>query len=358
MRAILLAGGISLILTIVGTRYAIRVFAARGYGQLIRDDGPTTHHTKRGTPTMGGLVIVVATLLSYFLAKLITGSDVTISALLLLFLFVGLGTVGFLDDFIKIYKQRNLGLRSKAKFIGQTVVALIFGWFVLWDAGPLPDDRGVTPAGGAISFTRDIDKLALPTAVLVLFIVLLIAGTSNAVNLTDGLDGLAAGASMMVFGAYALVNIWQNNQSCRFSPGPACYEVRDPLDLAVVAAAITGACFGFLWYNASPAQIFMGDTGSLALGGAVAGMAVLTRTELLLALLGGLFVVQTMSVILQVGYFKLTKGKRLFRMAPLHHHFELLGWEEITVVVRFWLIAAVFVAGGLGIFYAEWVAGV
>jgi phospho-N-acetylmuramoyl-pentapeptide-transferase len=357
VRAILLAGGLSLLFTIFGTRLAIRVFAARGYGQLIRDDGPTTHHTKRGTPTMGGLVIVVATLLAYLLAKLITGSHITLSALLLFFLFIGLGTVGFLDDFIKIYKQRNLGLRSKAKFIGQTVVAVIFGVLVLWNAGPLEDSRGETPAGHAISFTRDIDNLAVPTIVLVLFIVLLIAGTSNAVNLTDGLDGLAAGASMMVFGAYTLVNIWQNNQSCRFSPGPACYSVRDPLDLAVVAAALTGACFGFLWYNASPAQIFMGDTGSLALGGAVAGMAVLTRTELLLALLGGLFVLQTMSVILQVGYFKLTKGKRLFRMAPLHHHFELLGWEEITVVIRFWLIAAVFVAAGLGIFYAEWVAG-
>jgi phospho-N-acetylmuramoyl-pentapeptide-transferase len=357
MRAILLAGGLSVVFTIFGTRLAIRVFAARGYGQLIRDDGPTTHHTKRGTPTMGGLVIVLATLVAYFLAKLITGSDVTLSVLLLLFLFVGLGTVGFLDDFIKIYKQRNLGLRSKAKFIGQTVVAVIFGWLVLWKKGPLLDSRGETPAGHAISFTRDLDKLALPTVLLVLFIVLLIAGTSNAVNLTDGLDGLAAGASMMVFAAYMLMNIWQNNQSCKFHPGPACYDVRDPLDLAVLSAAITGACFGFLWYNASPAQIFMGDTGSLALGGAVAGMAVLTRTELLLALLGGLFVLQTMSVILQVGYFKLTKGKRLFRMAPLHHHFELLGWEEITVVVRFWLIAAAFVAVGLGLFYAEWVAG-
>jgi phospho-N-acetylmuramoyl-pentapeptide-transferase len=357
MRAILLAGGLSVVLTIFGTRLAIRVFAAKGYGQLIRDDGPTTHHTKRGTPTMGGLVIVLATLVAYFLAKLITGSEVTLSVLLLLFLYVGLGTVGFLDDFIKIYKQRNLGLRSKAKFIGQTVVAVVFGWLVLWKQGPLLDSRGETPAGHAISFTRDLDKLALPTALLVLFIVLLIAGTSNAVNLTDGLDGLAAGASMMVFAAYMLVNIWQNNQSCKFHPGPACYNVRDPLDLAVLSAAITGACFGFLWYNASPAQIFMGDTGSLALGGAVAGMAVLTRTELLLALLGGLFVLQTMSVILQVGYFKFTKGKRLFRMAPLHHHFELLGWEEITVVVRFWLIAAAFVAAGLGLFYAEWVAG-
>ncbi|HEY0903058.1 MAG TPA: phospho-N-acetylmuramoyl-pentapeptide-transferase [Marmoricola sp.] len=358
MRAILLAGGLSLIFTIFGTRLAIKVFAAKGYGQLIRDDGPTTHHTKRGTPTMGGLVIVLSTVLAYFLAKLITGSDVSISVLLLFFLFVGLGTVGFLDDFIKIYKQRNLGLRSKAKFVGQTAVAVVFAWLVLWDAGPLPDHDGLLPAGDSISFTRDIAVLALPTGLLIIFIVLLIAGFSNAVNLTDGLDGLAAGASMMVFGAYTLVNIWQNNQSCVLSPGPACYEVRDPLDLAVVSAALTGACFGFLWYNASPAQIFMGDTGSLALGGAVAGMAVLTRTELLLGLLGGLFVLQTASVILQVGYFKATKGKRLFRMAPLHHHFELLGWEEITVVVRFWLIAAVFVAAGLGIFYAEWVAGV
>jgi phospho-N-acetylmuramoyl-pentapeptide-transferase len=358
MRAILLAGGLSLLFTIFGTRLAIKVFAAKGYGQLIRDDGPTTHHTKRGTPTMGGLVIVLATVLAYFLAKLITGSPVSISALLLLFLFVGLGTVGFLDDFIKIYKQRNLGLRSKAKFIGQTLVALVFAWLVLWQKGPLLDPEGLTPAGRAISFTRDLDKLALPMVVLVVFIVLLIAGTSNAVNLTDGLDGLAAGASVMVFGAYTLVNIWQNNQSCVLSPGPACYHVRDPLDLAVVASALTGACFGFLWYNASPAQIFMGDTGSLALGGAVAGMAVLTRTELLLALLGGLFVLQTMSVILQVGYFKLTKGKRLFRMAPLHHHFEMLGWEEITVVIRFWLIAGIFVAAGLGVFYGEWVAGV
>lgn len=357
MRAVLLAGGLSLLFTIVGTRFAIRVFARRGYGQLIREDGPTSHHTKRGTPTMGGLVIVVASVVAYLLAKAITGSVPSASAILLLGLFVGLGLVGFLDDFIKIYKQRNLGLRSKAKIIGQTLVAVVFGVLALWQIEPLADDRGTTPAGQAISFTRDIDRLALPTVVLVIFIVLLIAGASNAVNLTDGLDGLAAGATMMVMGAYTLVNIWQNNQSCELTPGPACYEVRDPLDLAVVAAAITGACFGFLWYNASPAQIFMGDTGSLALGGAIAGMAVLTRTELLLALLGGLFVVQTLSVILQVGYFKISGGKRLFRMAPLHHHFELLGWEEITVVVRFWLIAAVCVAAGLGLFYAEWVAG-
>ncbi len=193
---------------------------------------------------------------------------------------------------------------------------------------------------------------------LVLFIWLLIAGASNAVNLTDGLDGLAAGAvGDDVRRLHAREHLAEQPV---VRPGRAdrkCYDVRDPLDLAVVAAAITGACFGFLWWNASPAKIFMGDTGSLALGGALAGFAVLTRTEFLLALLGGLFVIQTLSVILQVGFFKATKGKRLFRMAPLHHHFEMLGWEEITVVIRFWLIAGIFVAAGLGVFYAEWVAG-
>ncbi len=354
MRAILLAGGLSLVLTLIGTRYAIRVLANLGYGQLIRDDGPTTHHTKRGTPTMGGTVIVLASTLSYFLATWITGNTPTASSLLLLFLFVGMGSVGFLDDYIKISRQRSLGLRSRAKFIGQTVVAVVFGWLALspW----LEDDRFRTPAGRSISFIREPADLVLPTAVVVLFIWLLIAGTSNAVNLTDGLDGLAAGASVMTFGAYTLVNIWQNNQWCGREAGPNCYDVRDPLDLAVVAAAITGACFGFLWWNASPAKIFMGDTGSLALGGALAGFAVLTRTEFLLALLGGLFVIETLSVILQVGFFKATKGKRLFRIAPLHHHFEMLGWEEVTVTIRFWLIAGIFVAAGLGVFYAEWVA--
>ena len=356
MRAILLAGGLSLLFTLLGTRYAIRVLAKRGYGQLIRDDGPTTHHTKRGTPTMGGLVIVLATVASYFIARFVTGRTPSASALLLLFLFVGLGTVGFVDDYIKIVQQRSLGLRSRAKFIGQTLVAVVFGW--LATSSWLEDDRQQSPASHAISFIRDPENLVLPTAVVILFIVLLIAGSSNAVNLTDGLDGLAAGASVMTFGAYTIVNIWQNNQWCgRTISQPKCYEVRDPLDLAVVAAALTGACFGFLWWNASPAKIFMGDTGSLALGGALAGFAVLTRTEFLLALLGGLFVIQTLSVILQVGFFKATKGRRLFRMAPLHHHFEMLGWEEITVVIRFWLIAGIFVAAGLGVFYAEWVAG-
>jgi phospho-N-acetylmuramoyl-pentapeptide-transferase len=295
----------------------------------------------------------LSVLLSYALAKLITQDVPSWTGILLLFLLVGLGLVGFLDDYIKVAKQRSLGLRSKAKMAGQTIVAVTFGALAL----TRPDSRGNTPASLSISFTRDMERWTLPAVLVVLLILVMIAGASNAVNLTDGLDGLATGASTMVFGAYTLVNIWQNNQSCVLSPGPKCYEVRDPLDLAVIAAALTGACFGFLWWNASPAKIFMGDTGSLSLGGALAGLAILTRTEFLLAILGGLFVIITMSVMLQVGYFKLSGGKRIFRMAPLQHHFELKGWAEITIVIRFWIITGLCVATGLGVFYAEWVTG-
>jgi phospho-N-acetylmuramoyl-pentapeptide-transferase len=237
---------------------------------------------------------------------------------------------------------------------GQTVIALVFGGLALspW----LEDSHGRTPASEKVSFLRVLDWFVLPMVLAILLIWLFVAGFSNAVNLTDGLDGLAAGASVMVFGAYTLVNIWQNNQLCQKAPSASCYNVRDPLDLAIIAAAITGACFGFLWWNASPAKIFMGDTGSLALGSALAGFAILTRTELLLVILGGLFVLETVSVMMQVGFFKLTKGRRIFRMAPIHHHFEMLGWEQVTVVIRFWIITGLFVATGLGIFYAEWVA--
>jgi phospho-N-acetylmuramoyl-pentapeptide-transferase len=355
MRAILFGGGLALLISLLGTRVAITVLSARGYGQEVRDDGPTSHHTKRGTPTMGGAVIIVSAVLGYFLAQILTGSTPSASALLLLFLFVGMGFVGFLDDFIKIVKQRSLGLRSKTKMIGQTVVAIVFGALAI--SPRLADENGRTPASQHISFLRDLPGPALPSILVLLFIWGIVAGFSNGVNLTDGLDGLATGACMMVFGAYTLVNIWQRNQFCQDLPGPPCYDVRDPLDLAVISAAVTGACFGFLWWNASPAAIFMGDTGSLALGGGLAGLAVLTRTELLLVILGGLFVVETLSVMLQVGFFKLSRGRRIFRMAPLHHHFEMLGWEQVTVVIRFWIITGLCVAAGLGIFYAEWVAG-
>ena len=359
MRAILLGGGLALLVSLLGTRVAIRRFTQLGYGQEIRDDGPTSHHTKRGTPTMGGVVIIAATLIGYFGAKAITMSAPSASAWLLLFLFVGMGLVGFLDDFIKISKQRSLGLRSKAKMIGQTVIAVVFGYFAL--SPMLEDHNGRTPASEKVSFLREIQWLALPVILAIVLIWLIVTGFSNAVNLTDGLDGLATGASVMVFGAYMLVNIWQNNQFCQEDPSATCYNVRDPLDLAVIAAAITGACFGFLWWNASPAAIFMGDTGSLSLGGALAGFAILTRTELLLIILGGIFVLETVSVMMQVTWFKATKrvtgvGRRIFRIAPIHHHFEMLGWEQVTVVIRFWIITGLFVATGLGVFYAEWVA--
>ena len=356
MKVVFLAGFLALLGTLLGTRLAIRVLVKKGYGQLIRDDGPTSHHVKRGTPTMGGLVIIASVLFAYLVSHLITWTLPSASGLLVLFLFTGLGVVGFLDDFIKISKQRSLGLRSKAKIAGQSIVAIIFALLAL----QVPDERNVRPASQFISFLRDIDWLPkLPIVLVVLWVMLLIAAASNGVNLTDGLDGLAAGSCVMIFGAYTLVNIWQYNQSCAYvsSAGPKCYEVRDPYDLAVVAVALAGACFGFLWWNAEPAKIFMGDTGSLSLGGALAGMAIFTRTELLLIILGGLLVIEVMSVVLQVGYFKATHGKRIFKMSPIHHHFELLNWAQVTIVMRFWIICGLFVAAGLGIFYAEWVAG-
>jgi phospho-N-acetylmuramoyl-pentapeptide-transferase len=341
VKTILVAGGLSLLLALFGTPLAIRVFSRRGYGQLIREEGPAGHASKRGTPTMGGTVIVVASLAGYFAGNVATGQVPSISGLLVMMLMTGLGVVGFIDDFIKIYKQRSLGLRSSAKLAGQAVVGAVFAALVVLPR--FADGFDITPADAHLSFLRDFGP-ALGLAPFVLWIVILIAGTSNAMNLTDGLDGLATGSACLVLAAYVLIGNWQLRNDC---------TVRDPLDLAVVAAAVLGACFGFLWWNAPPARIFMGDTGSLALGGVLAGLAVCTKTQLLLAILGGLYVVIALSVIIQVGSFKLT-GRRVFRMAPLQHHFELLGWAETTIVIRFWLICGLFVALGLGIFYVEW----
>ncbi len=356
MRGVLAAAAVALIITLLGTPIAIRALTRQGYGQLIRDDGPTTHQTKRGTPTMGGSVIIIAVLVGYLAAHLVLqDKSPTPSALLVLFLMTGLGLVGFLDDYIKVSKQRSLGLRSKAKLFGQSVVALVFAVLAL----RFEDFRGYAPASEEVSFIRDTG-FQLGAVGFVLFAYLMIAATSNGVNLTDGLDGLATGASAMVFGAYVLIGVWQSGNACIPNSAiaqPQCYETPNALDLGIVAAALMGACFGFLWWNAPPAKIFMGDTGSLALGGALAGLAITTRTELLLVLLAGLFVLITVSVIVQVGFFKLTR-RRVFRMAPLQHHFELVGWNEVTIVIRFWIIAGLFVAGGLGVFYAEWVAGV
>ena len=354
MRTIVSAGGIALLCTLFGTRLAIQILVRKGYGQLIRDDGPTTHQTKRGTPTMGGSVIIIAVLCGYLAAHLVLrDKSPTAPALLVLFLMAGLGLVGFLDDYIKVSKQRSLGLRSKAKLAGQSVVALAFAVMAL----NFEDYRGFSPASEEISFIRDTG-FQLGAVGFVIFAYLMIAATSNGVNLTDGLDGLATGAAGMVCAAYVLIGVWQAGNTCVPNPAvpqPQCYETPNALDLAIVAAAVMGACFGFLWWNAAPAKIFMGDTGSLALGGAIAGLAITTRTELLLVLLGGLFVLITISVIVQVGFFKLTR-RRVFRMAPLQHHFELVGWHEVTIVIRFWIIAGLFVAGGLGVFYAEWVS--
>ncbi len=355
MRSVLVAALTALVLSLLGTPLVVKVFRNRGYGQEIREDGPSSHATKRGTPTMGGFVIIVATLIGYGVAHLLVinqhGRGPTASALLVLGLMTGLGLVGFLDDFIKIRKQRSLGLTAAAKFFGQLICGLGFAIGAL----QFRNADGLTPASTNVSFVRDYSALALGTAGFVVFAYLIITATSNAVNLTDGLDGLACGTSVMVFGAYVIIAFWQFGNSCVREVAAGCYTSRDPLDVALVAAAAMGACFGFLWWNASPAKIFMGDTGSLALGGTFAGMAIVTRTELLLVVLGGLFVVETLSVIIQVGFFKVTR-KRVFNMAPIHHHFELAGWVENTVIVRFWIIAGLAVAFGLGVFYAEYLS--
>ncbi|MCA5893149.1 phospho-N-acetylmuramoyl-pentapeptide-transferase [Isoptericola sp. NEAU-Y5] len=358
MIAIIAAAAVSMIVALFGTPLFIRFLIHRNYGQFVRQDGPTAHFTKRGTPTMGGVVIIGATLVGFAVSMAVAGRPPSASAWLCLFLMTGLGLVGFLDDFTKIRKQRSLGLTARAKIVGQGFVGIGFAVLAL----QFPNDNARTPASTRISFLRDTNldlAFAGITVGLILFVVwanFLITAWSNAVNLTDGLDGLATGVSLIVFGAYVLLSIWQLNQSCQrlAAAGPRCYEVRDPQDMAIIAAAICGACVGFLWWNASPAKIFMGDTGSLALGGALAGISILSRTEILAAIIGGLFVIIVMSDVIQIGFFKMT-GRRVFKMAPLHHHFELSGWGEVTIVIRFWLIAGLFAALGMGVFYAEWV---
>ncbi len=351
MKTILVSSGVALLLALLGTPLAIKFFQRRGYGQLIREEGPAGHKTKRGTPTMGGTVIVIASLIGYFIGHVATRDPMSASGLLVLMLMTGLGLVGFIDDFIKIYKQTSLGLRSGAKLAGEAVVGALFALLVLRYA----DGYDITPADAHVAFLRDLGP-SIGVFPFVLWIMFMIAGTSNAVNLTDGLDGLATGAATLVLASYVLIANWQLRNDCTVALTPHCYAVRDPLDLAVVAASVLGACFGFLWWNAPPARIFMGDTGSLALGGVLAGLAVATKTQLLLVILGGLFVIIALSVIIQVGSFKMT-GKRVFKMTPLHHHFELLGWAETTIVIRFWLVCGLFIALGLGIFYVEWLPG-
>ncbi len=353
MRSILIAAAFGLIISILATPVAVHLFRRKGFGQEIRDDGPESHLSKKGTPTMGGTVIVGATVGGYFIAHLFLidqpGRGPSASGLLVLFLMVGLGTVGFLDDYLKIRFRRSLGLNKTSKLVGQLVIGVAFAVLAL----NFPDEAGITPASEFVSYVRDIGPMFLGSVGFVVLAYLFIAGFSNAVNLTDGLDGLAAGCSAMVCGAYTIISFWQFTHDCTSELIEGCYIVRDPLDVTLVAAAGLGACLGFLWWNTSPARIFMGDTGSLALGGLIAGLAIVTRTELLLVVLGGLFVAITLSVAIQVAFFRATR-RRVFRMAPLHHHFELAGWTENTVIVRFWLVTGMAVAFGIGLFYADW----
>jgi phospho-N-acetylmuramoyl-pentapeptide-transferase len=350
MKGILISGALAAFLSIFSTPFLIRFLTRKGYGQFIRDDGPTTHHVKHGTPTMGGIVFIASSIISYFISHLVTGIAISASAVLILGLMLALGLVGLVDDWLKVSRQRSLGLNAKQKLAGQILAA---GTFAIVGIH-FKDDDGLAPISLHFSTVRDT-SIVLGTVLVVIWVIFMVLGTSNGVNLTDGLDGLATGASIMTFLAFVLIGVWEFGQSCAITKIAKCYQVRDPLDVAVVAAALAGSCAGFLWWNASPAKIFMGDIGSLALGGGMAGTAITLRTELLLVALGGLFVLITLSVIIQTGYFKLSGGRRVFKMAPLQHHFELLGWGEVTIVIRFWILAGLSVATGLGLFYAQWV---
>ena len=355
MKQILFAVAIALAVSIILTPVLIRLFTKQGFGQEIREDGPPSHQKKRGTPSMGGVAIITGIWAGYLGTHLVglafNGQGPSASGLLVLGLATALAIVGFIDDSIKIRRSRNLGLNKTAKTVGQLTAAVLFGVLVLQFANA----EGLTPGSAQLSYVREIATVTLAPLVFVIFVVVLVSAWSNAVNLTDGLDGLAAGAMAMVSAAYVLITFWQYRNACATSPGLGCYNVRDPLDLALIAAATAGACIGFLWWNAAPAKIFMGDTGSLALGGISAGLSVTSRTEILAVVLGALFVAEVTSVVVQILAFR-TTGRRVFRMAPFHHHFELVGWAETTVIIRFWLLTAIACGLGVALFYGEWLS--
>ena len=357
MRQILIAVGIALTVSILLTPLLIRLFTRQGLGHEIRADGPPSHHTKRGTPSMGGVAIVAGIWAGYLGTKLVgiafDAGGPSVSGLLVLGLATALGMVGFVDDMIKVRKARNLGLNKTTKAVGQVVVAVLFGALLL----QFRNSDGLTPGSPQLSYVREIATVTLAPVVFVLFVVVLVSAWSNAVNFTDGLDGLAAGCMAMVTAAYVIITFWQYRNACATAPGLGCYNVRDPLDLSLIAAATAGACIGFLWWNAAPARIFMGDTGSLALGGVIAGLSMTSRTEIVAVVLGALFVAEITSVVVQILAFR-TTGRRVFRMAPFHHHFELVGWAETTVIIRFWLLTAIACGLGVALFYGEWLAAI
>ncbi|HVF74360.1 MAG TPA: phospho-N-acetylmuramoyl-pentapeptide-transferase [Acidimicrobiales bacterium] len=339
MIALVLSGGIALLFSLIGTPLLIRWLQAQGIGQQIREDGPEGHITKAGTPTMGGLMIVAGAVVGYLVGHARAGAIYTRAGLLVLLVVVGLGVVGLADDWIKVRRQRSLGLNKRAKMAGQLVVAGGFAFLATWWVG-VDDALSFTRAGAP--GTPDLGWVWMVWAVLV------IIGSSNAVNLTDGLDGLAAGSAAFAFSAFAIMGFWQFRHL-------DVYGISQALDLALLAVALTGACAGFLWWNAAPARIFMGDTGSLAIGGGLAALALVMKLDLLLPVISGLYVLVTLSVIVQVVSFRFFH-RRVFRMAPIHHHFELAGWPETTVIVRFWILAGLCTAMALGVFYADFIS--
>ncbi|HKY14165.1 MAG TPA: phospho-N-acetylmuramoyl-pentapeptide-transferase [Microthrixaceae bacterium] len=336
MIRIFVAAGIALVVSLVGTRLLIRLLTKLELGQPIHEDVPEGHTTKAGTPTMGGLAIVVALVISYVVSCWLRGIYTTRGILVVLAI-AGAGLVGLVDDWIKVRDERNLGLGKNAKLLGLSAVAITFAVVLVTQ----------TQQHTELSFTRwdsvgwQLGKWAWAVAA-----VLLILGSSNAVNLTDGLDGLAAGSAIFAFSAFVVIGFWSYRNR-------DIYDLVQGLDLAVIAAAMVGGCAGFLWWNAAPARIIMGDTGSLAIGTALACLALTMNTILLLGVIGALFVAETLSVIIQVASFR-TTGRRVFRMAPIHHHFELLGWPETTVVIRFWMLSAIFTAAGIGLYYYDY----
>jgi phospho-N-acetylmuramoyl-pentapeptide-transferase len=362
MRAVIVAACVAFVLSLFGTPFAIKGFTRLKAAQPIRDIN-VSHSGKRGTPTMGGVVFILGTVLAYLAGHLVLRTlpdrvvahppGMTITALVLLGLMVCCGAIGFVDDFLKVRKRNSLGLNKRGKLILQMVVGGIFGLVALY----APGTGGQTVGSTTLSFVRDIDWFGIGKIGALFLFVIVVMMTTNAVNLTDGLDGLATGASTMVLGSYMLIAFWQYRHWCADIGAPSytshyCYQARDPLEIGLIAGAAAGACLGFLWWNASPARIFMGDTGSMALGGLVAGMAMATRTVLLLPIIGLLFVITALSLIIQIISFR-TTGKRVFRMSPLHHHFELAGWSEVNIVIRFWIIAGIGVVVGLGLFYGD-----
>ena len=347
MIAVLIAVAIAFTVAVLGTPFVIRYLQRHNIGAQIRDDGPVAHphEAKAGTPTMGGVAIVGASFVGYLVAHInseaIKFAD---SAIALWVLILGLFAVGFIDDYLGVRRARNLGLRKRGKTLGLLVVAVLFAVM----------STQVVHVSTHLSFTRPISGVDLGTVGWIMWCVAVVYATTNAVNITDGLDGLAAGSSALVFAAFVVISFTQFRH-------PGAYHLRDAtrsaleagsIDVTVVAAALMGACIGFLWWNAPPAKVFMGDTGALALGGAMAGMGLLTNTALLLPIIGGLYVLETVSVIAQVISFR-GFGRRILRMSPIHHHFELLGWPESTIIVRFWILAGLAMALGLGIFYAD-----